>query len=399
MKNIENWEEEVRISRNYSNIRFMDLERKQSDNKENLSYEDISIPWSDPSNREMLLNMSSVCFLTARFWYDQLQVPIGLIGSNWGGTVIEAWSSEEALAECNPPPPKERHCNMSSDLTDKIARKNCNSFLWNAMINPLKRNPIKGFLWYQGEANSHTKRKDFYNCTFPALIKSWRKEFSSHSETDTHAPFGFIQLAPYREDPLFSGFPMIRWHQTADYGYVPNPKMKNVFMAVSIDTYDPIPSPAYSNVGLHPRYKQVIAKRLAIAGMNVAYHDRSYPTNGPFPILITWVDGDIQIKYDQEVDYRPSNSSHFFLCALPLTSCDSSLSQSSWSPLSPSRVMKAGPKTVILGLSQYHNKKNLSLIYLAFLWRESPVKEYLGSSLYSRDEFALPSPPWKYSVR
>ena len=133
--------------------------------------------------------------------------------------------------------------------------------------------------------------------------------------------------------------------------------------------------------------------------MNVAYHDRSYPTNGPFPILITWVDGDIQIKYDQEVDYRPSNSSHFFLCALPLTSCDSSLSQSSWSPLTPSWVMKASPTTVILGISQYHNMTNLSVISLAFLWRESPVKEYLGSSVYSRDEFALPSPPWKYSVR
>lgn len=35
------------------------------------------------------------------------------------------------------------------------------------------------------------------------------------------------------------GFPVIRWAQTADYGYVPNPKQRNVFMACAIDLGDP----------------------------------------------------------------------------------------------------------------------------------------------------------------
>ena len=39
-------------------------------------------------------------------------------------------------------------------------------------------------------------------------------------------------------------FTDIRWHQTADYGYVPNPRMKNVFMAVSLDIAD-FDSPYY----------------------------------------------------------------------------------------------------------------------------------------------------------
>ena len=316
-----------------------------------------------------------------------------------GGTVIEAWSNGDAMEECNPPPPKEKHCNMSSALTDKIARKNCNSFLWNAMMNPLKRNPVKGFLWYQGEANSHTKRKDFYNCTFPAMIKSWRKEFSSHSETNADAPFGFVQLAPYREDPLYSGFPLIRWHQTADYGYVPNPAMHNVFMAVSIDTYDPIPSPAYSSVGLHPRYKQIVAKRLATAGMNVAYGDRSYPTSGPFPTSIAWDGGNIRIEYDQDIDYRPSNTSHFFFCSWPLSSCDSSFSQLPWSPVSPALVSQDGSRSILIADSQDQFMRIAHRLSLAFLWRESPVREYLGSSVYASDRHALPSPPWKFSVR
>jgi sialate O-acetylesterase len=37
--------------------------------------------------------------------------------------------------------------------------KNCNSYLWNAMINPLKRVQLKGFLWYQGESNGGYNRK------------------------------------------------------------------------------------------------------------------------------------------------------------------------------------------------------------------------------------------------
>ena len=198
MENIENWEVEAVKSKAYTEIRFMDIARKQSERAEALEEHDIAIPWSKPSEIERLANMSAICFLTARYWYDELGIPLGLIGSNWGGTVIEAWSNQEALDECNPPPPKERHCNKSSDPGDNIARKNCNSALWNAMIDPLKRNPVKGFLWYQGEANSHTIKRNFYNCTFPAMIKSWRREFSANSMTSIEAPFGFVQLAPYR---------------------------------------------------------------------------------------------------------------------------------------------------------------------------------------------------------
>ena len=51
-----------------------------------------------------------------------------------------------------------------------------------------------------------------------------------------------MQLANF----VGNGGVTVRWHQTADYGYTPNPSMENVFMAVAIDTYDE-PS------GIHPR--------------------------------------------------------------------------------------------------------------------------------------------------
>lgn len=52
--------------------------------------------------------------------------------------------------------------------------------------------------------------------------------------------FTFLfQLAPNRNDSsVTSGFPDIRWHQTADTGYVPNHRQQNVFMSVAMDLPD-----------------------------------------------------------------------------------------------------------------------------------------------------------------
>ena len=37
---------------------------------------------------------------------------------------------------------------------------------------------------------------------------------------------------------MVGGFPGLRWAQTAKYGYVPNPRLQNVFMAVAMDLPD-----------------------------------------------------------------------------------------------------------------------------------------------------------------
>ena len=87
-----------------------------------------------------------------------------------------------------------------------------------------------------GEANANYNT-DLYNCTFPEKIKDWRAKWHGGFE-----PYGFVQLANF----VGNGGVTVRWHQTADYGYTPNPSMENVFMAVAIDTYDE-PS------GIHPR--------------------------------------------------------------------------------------------------------------------------------------------------
>ena len=100
-----------------------------------------------------------------------------------------------------------------------------------------------------GESNEGWNRDD-YPCTFSEMIKSWRSIWSQSSPSDPNFPFGFAQLAANKANFDGYGCPIIRWHQTYDYGYTPNDEMENVFMAVTLDTYD-------AESGIHPRNKQV----------------------------------------------------------------------------------------------------------------------------------------------
>lgn len=95
-----------------------------------------------------------------------------------------------------------------------------------------------------------------------------------------------MQLAAYGTDNSSSfspGFPVIRWAQTANYGFVPNPRLSNVFMAVAIDLGDPT-SPYDS---IHPRDKQDVGKRLALAGRAIAYDDSEAYYTGPLVVSAT----------------------------------------------------------------------------------------------------------------
>lgn len=51
------------------------------------------------------------------------------------------------------------------------------TLLWNAMVNPWKGFPVKGVIWYQGEAN--TPDPGLYKRLFPAMVSQWRTFFNN----------------------------------------------------------------------------------------------------------------------------------------------------------------------------------------------------------------------------
>jgi hypothetical protein len=91
-------------------------------------------------------------------------------------------------------------------------------------------------------------------------------------------------------------------------------------MAVSMDTYD-------EESGIHPRNKQLVTKRLAISGLNVAYGLTDNPTNGPFPKSVKFYQEGLlilaKISFDEPISFDVKEHSGFYYCCqTDFQSCD-----------------------------------------------------------------------------
>src|SRR5690606_3752272 len=86
--------------------------------------------------------------------HKELNVPIGLIGSNWGGTRIEPWVPPVGFQQV---PALAGIAEKLDEFPQKKADGSINHqtplALYNGMIAPLVPYGIRGALWYQGESN------------------------------------------------------------------------------------------------------------------------------------------------------------------------------------------------------------------------------------------------------
>ncbi len=127
------------------------------------------------------------------------------------------------------------------------------SSLFNSMIHPLLNYEITGAIWYQGEANA--SRAYQYRKLFPLMIKNWREKWN-----DPDMPFLFVQLANFMEadeKPADSEWAELREAQSMALS-LPNTGMAS---AIDIGVADDI----------HPRNKQEVGRRLALAARKIVY--------------------------------------------------------------------------------------------------------------------------------
>lgn len=346
-----------------------------------------SLPNATTVGKSPFNYFSAVCWLFGKLLYEQLQYPIGLIDTTWGGTPVEAWSSPDALKRCGAEnSPQQRNMAMEEQY-NPVQGPSDNSQLWNAMVNPLLKLTIYGAIWYQGEADSDGGVKmNRYNCTFPAMINDWRAKFSAASaQTSPNFPFGFVQLAPWKPDMTqIVGFPDIRWHQTADYGYVPNPAMTNVFMSVAMDLPDFTSD--YGNI--HPRDKQDVAQRLFLSGMQVAYNKGSTAVQGPLPVSVAQEGNYVTVKYDSTAGPLRLASGEGFEFCCSWNGGDKCASQNAWwlpTPIQTSTTSTISLDGTVCGDGQY-------ITALRYAWRESPCI-FKKCAIYSQST-DLPGPPF-----
>lgn len=156
---------------------------------------------------------------------------------------------------------------------------------------------------------------DNYACTFPRMIQDWRDGWSASSGTSPTFPFGVVQLCSWAHGnataPKNGTCPehpsallreqcervaTVRYGQSANYSYVPNPKMKNTFMALAMDLADVRPS----WLDIHPRDKLSVGKRLSLGARATAYGEDVYWT-GPLAVNATAVatDGGVRITFSR----------------------------------------------------------------------------------------------------
>lgn len=241
---------------------------------------------------------TAVGYYFGRKLHQELNVPVGLLHTSWGGTPAEAWTSKPALtgaatfsgvfaawdkqmegypaqlekykqtlakweAEAaaaktagKPAPTKPRGPN-GPDSPHKPAS------LYNGMLTPLAPYGIKGAIWYQGESNAG-RAKD-YRELMALMIGDWRTTFGQGD-----FPFYIVQLANYMErkpEPTDTGWALLREAQ-----YLVTTTVKNTGIAVAIDIGEA--------KDIHPKNKQDVGLRLALNALAKDY-GKQIPYSGP----------------------------------------------------------------------------------------------------------------------
>ena len=241
----QNPESEIRNA-NYPNIRFFDVK-----NQFTLK------PWNNcHGSWQVCTPQSTEYFSAAAYFFGreinrELDIPVGLIHSSWGGTPVESWTNDRFLKQVTDYEP--------IDPMTKIGPRSP-AVLYNGMIHPLIPYTLNGCIWYQGESNVNEENHDQYRELFSAMISNWRSDWDLGN-----FPFYFVQIAPFK------------YHEDKQSEVLREAQLKtlavpNTGMAVTMDIGNPR--------DIHPKNKQEVGRRLARWALAKDY-DRDLVYSGP----------------------------------------------------------------------------------------------------------------------
>ena len=175
-----NAEAEIEHSGSYTNLRLFRVEESVAASPER-EFAKVE-PWQICSP-ESVKDFSATGYFFGRELVNRVEnVPIGLISSAVSGTPCEAWLSRDKMDSIDSLKPLLDHWDQSDEVNSTHRPAN----LFNGMIAPLRKFPIRGVIWYQGEAN--VGRAAQYKQLFPVMIEDWRQMFGPVSYTHLTLP-------------------------------------------------------------------------------------------------------------------------------------------------------------------------------------------------------------------
>lgn len=250
-----------------------------------------------------MASFSAPAYHFARILQPSLNIPIGIIGCNWGGTPARAWVDrsyldtpdmrfyleeyERNLAAQDMVALKKEsmdywafedsyHHQMEwrsvmygiteAEQKEWIAQHKSDPVLplgpyhhyrpcglYETMIQKIAPFPIKGVLWYQGESDAD--HPDSYDKMLDTLVQCWRDTWK-----DNTLPFLLVQLAPFQQWLECGGeaYPQLREKQDIAAHNIPNTYLTSI---MDIGMYEDI----------HPKEKREVGRRLALLAQNHIY--------------------------------------------------------------------------------------------------------------------------------
>jgi len=246
---------ELALQESYPEIRIFLVQKV-------LSKPDVtSTGWSEASG-ESLKKFSAVGFYFAQKIQGEINVPIGVISSSWGGSRIEQWTPVEAYQSL---PAFAAETAKNIFMIDSVKPGK----IYESMIFPLSPFALRGFLWYQGESNCIIHDGLRYADKMQALVEGWRNLWGSNK-----LPFYSVLIAPCyytkRKDPLIHSPETLPefWEAQIQSSYIPN----TAVTAIS-DLVDDLED-------IHPSYKWEVGRRLALLALRNTYK-RKIVSTGP----------------------------------------------------------------------------------------------------------------------
>ncbi len=216
-----------------------------------------------PANLLAAPSFSAIGVYFALELFSALDVPVGIVGSYWGGTNIDAWTPREGYAGC--PGLKataERKLVGKDEWKDELKQGPVNAghqqptVLWNHLVEPWCPMTMRGFIWYQGCHNAF--ESELYAEKMHALYNGWSKKFENPA-----LRLYFVQLAPFQRS--WWGLQLAQAKFAAEE--------PNAEMVTTVDIGN--------GVDVHPNEKGTVGKRLAALALRHDYGFENLVADAP----------------------------------------------------------------------------------------------------------------------
>jgi sialate O-acetylesterase len=260
--------EAITNARKYDKIRLFAYQRNS---KETLQDDCPSKGWQC-SSPQSIGDFSATAYFFGRQLNQELNIPIGLILTCWGGSSIEAWIDQPTMDQLKN--------SVNMEIVAKWNRPHqVPSHLYNGMIAPAINYTAKGFIWYQGETN--TVAPQDYDKFMVAMVKSWREKWGNEK-----MPFYYVQLAPYKySDSQNTKLPL-----TIEAQYKAQKQIPYSGIAATTDIGH--------ETCIHPGHKKMVGDRLAFLALTDDYGIKGLPALAPTFKSMEIKDGKAFIKFN-----------------------------------------------------------------------------------------------------